>query len=347
MNIHFNTLYRMLAAMLLLTSCMAAHADTYTSARLQRIDSKLKQTGKNYRIHRRTNRYGEVEHIGLALFPSKMPDRLQPSCDFLERYMLETNLTAGTDYALILAQQPVYYNTGNAQTALAIDSLYDFSIDEIEYHRCRASWSKNGKRELEVVYDLDWRMMSGCSTRELEQNLMRNIMRHKPEKYSPLPENGTYIISRAFSSNVFLKQNGKDGKRQYIFSVEQMSRSAANLMLADDMPTETMAELTLSRYDNPDQAMTLKWSDALNYFLAEEHCTPFFAIKKKHGDDIEGVLLLANKSCGYMHMISVSIGRSLVKNGGKGSFRGRLTAYIPMHNVKQEYLNLTEYETIR
>ena len=68
---------------------------------------------------------------------------------------------------------------------------------------------------------------------------------------------------------------------------------------------------------------------------------------KKQGDNIEGLLLLANKNGGYMHMISVSITPDIITDNGKGIFKARLTAYIPMHNVKQEYLNLTEYETLR
>lgn len=333
--------------MLLVTSSITAHAENYTTRRLQTIDQTLKLTKNNYHIHRRYNSYGEVEHIGLALFPTSLPYELRPSCDFLERYLLEVNLTSGTENALILAQKPVYYNVGSPRTALNIDSLCDFNINEIEYHKSRVTWNKNGKKLLEIVYDLDWRMMSGCDTRELEQNLIRNLKRHKASTFNPLPESGTYIIGQAFNNNLYLENNKGNNTRQYVFNKKQMPHSVANLMLADDMPNEAYADITFSLYDNTPTNITLKWRDVLNYFRNVEHCTPFFAIKKKQGDNIEGLLLLANKNGGYMHMISVSITPDIITDNGKGTFKARLTAYIPMHNVKQEYLNLTEYETLR
>ncbi len=208
--------------MLLVTSSITAHAENYTTRRLQTIDQTLKLTKKNYHIHRRYNSYGEVEHIGLALFPTSLPYELRPSCDFLERYLLEVNLTSGTENALILAQKPVYYNVGSPRTALNIDSLCDFNINEIEYHKSRVTWNKNGKKLLEIVYDLDWRMMSGCDTRELEQNLIRNLKRHKASTFNPLPESGTYIIGPAFNNNLYLENNKDGNTRQYVFNKKQM-----------------------------------------------------------------------------------------------------------------------------
>ena len=340
-----NFIYRLLTAVLLIACGTAANADTYVSKRLQQIDNELKRNTKNYNIKRRTNRYGEVEHIGLALFPSDMPAEMRPSCDFLERYLLEMNLMAGTERAIILAQQPVYYNVGTPRTALTIDSTCVFNIEEIEYHKCRAGWSRGNKKLLEMVYDLDWRMMSGCETRELEQNLVRNLKRHTPTPTTPLPQKGSYIISPAFNNDVYLDDT--TSTRHYVVTPNQMSRSVANIMLADDLDADTEIDMEFNRYDDSPTHIKTRWQNALNYFRSEELCTPFFAIKKRRGDTIEGVLLLANRKAGYMHMLTVTVDRNVVGNHGKGTIKGRLIAYIPMHNVKQEYLNLTEYETIR
>ena len=103
---------------------------------------------------------------------------------------------------------------------------------------------------LEIVYDLDWRMMSGCDTRELEQNLIRNLKRHKASTFNPLPESGTYIIGPAFNNNLYLENNKDGNTRQYVFNKKQMPHSVANLMLADDMPNEAYADITFSLYDN-------------------------------------------------------------------------------------------------
>jgi hypothetical protein len=46
-----------------------------------------------------------------------------------------------------------------------------------------------------------------------------------------------------------------------------------------------------------------------------------------------------------MHMLTVAFTKSAVDERG-GALKGRLIAYIPMHNVKPEYFNLTEYDTI-
>lgn len=336
---------------MLLSDNLSAQDEIFANKRLARIANRLKQQKTGYNVHTRVNEWGEVEHIGLRLFHDAIR-KLVPAkvtCDFLERYLLELNLEKGTEYGIILSQKDVDFTVGSAVTALEIDSTALYTIDEIEFHKYRATWQKDEKLLLQVVFDMDYQLMTGASISELEQRFITELQRSMPEAIDTLPRRGTYIISPAINNDLYImkeKGNRKSETRPYVYSAKQASRSVANLMLADDMPVDAQLKLTVSRYDRDSDTLNLPLRQFLQYCRSREKCTPYFGLKSADGNNFEGLLLMANPHAGYMHMLKVSVPKEMI---GKDDVEveGRLMVYIPMHNVKQEYLNLTEYETIR
>lgn len=329
---------------------IATYGGGFANKMLQRISQKIEQKHPYYRITRRFNEWEEVEHIGLHIFSDTLRKKHpSPTYDFLERYLLELNLESGTENEIVLLQKPVYFIKGNYRTALQIDSTYDYQIDEIEYHKYRSTWSKEGKDILQIVYDMDYQMLSGCNLSELEDIFIKRLKRHLFEKTDTLPEKGTYIIAPNINNNVFIDYQNlscdSSKCRNYIFNINQASRSVANLMLADDLPVDVDILLLIKRYDYKTDSLTVPLCNFLNFCRSAEKCTPYFAIKHYEGNDFEGLLLFVNRDSGYIHMLTVTINKDIIENR-KGIVWGKMLIYIPLHNVKQEYLNLTEYETI-
>lgn len=324
------------------------HSAVYSSKKLEHIATLLKKSAQRVDTVQRVNEYGEIEHIGLRLFSNEIREQMpSPIYDFLERYLLELNITQGEELSRLLFTSNVTFLVGQPSTALTIDSTCTFSNEQIDFYHYRSTWTKEGKEILKVVFPMSWKMMSGCSNSELEKGFEKRLLRHKVTKVVPLPVKGTYIISPVINNDLYLENEDDDGEeRKYIFSVKQRSRSVANLMLAEDLPVDVTLRIVIDRYDYITDTLSVPLHTFQNFCIVEEGCKPYFGLKNRTGNITKGVLMLANKNGGFLHMLSVSIDDSVLENGG-GVIEGKLMTYIPLHNVKKEFLNLTEYETIQ
>lgn len=330
----------------LLMCFSAVHAESYTTKRLARMARALQKSAPQCEVTRRVNAHGEVEHIGMRLFPDAMRAMApSPTYDFLERFMLEANITKGIERERLLMGSGMTFIIGDVTTALRIDTTYSYNEEKIEYYRYRSTWSKDGKDVLRVVFIMNWQNMSGCSLDELEVNFEKRLLRYDTVRLDTMPLKGNYIISPVFSNTLYVTgKTGKDGHRDYVFTPKQLSRSVSNLMLADDLPTEVTLVMKVNRYDYITDTIAVPLRKYLNFCRAEEGCTPYFALKKRMGTAIEGVLICANRNGGFLHMLSVTIDEKVIERK-KGTVYGTMLPYIPLHNVKKEYLNLTEYES--
>lgn len=320
----------------------------YATKRLARIATMLEKQKPSRPITERVNHLGEVEHIGLKLFPDGMRSVApSPTYDFLERYLLELNISKGDDLERLLIQNFVTFTVGSPTTAMKIDSTYAYTEDKIANYRYRSTWSKNGKEVLQMVYDMNWQMISGCSIGELEKNFEKKLLLHRLQPVDTLPVHGTYIMSPVIKNDLYLSDNGIKGAagRTYVFDKAHLSRSVANMMLAEDMQLDIDLKIAINRYDYITDTLTVPLRKYLNFCRMEEGTTAYFGLKNVGKDVVTGVLFCVNSSGGFMHMLSVTVERKVIEQT-KGTVRATLLPYIPLHNVKKEYLNLTEYETI-
>lgn len=325
----------------------AIYAGGYATRRLAHIDALLASKVVNHDISRRTNSFGEVEHIGLKLFSDEIRQlNPSPTYDFLERHLLEMNICTAEDRDRLIMQYSFTFAVGGASTALKIDSTFTYTEDELEYHRYMSTWSKEGKTVMQIIYPKNWQLISGCGIRELEQNLEKQLQRHKMMPVNPLPVAGSWIVMPQMSNKLFLVQDSKGaagGKRHYVRSVKQISHSVSNMMLADDMEHDVQIKLLVNRYNYVTDTLQVPLRLFVNYCRTVEGCVPYFGIKQRNANSTEGLLIMENKKGGFLHMISVVIDDSVIADG-TGMVIGKVLPYIPIYNIKKEYLNLTEHE---
>lgn len=332
----------------LLLCSPAIHAEEYATKRLARMAQVMEKQKPAFAVTKRTNSYGEVVHIGMKLFPDAMRTMVpSPTYDFLERFLMELNMANGEERERLLMQNFVTFTVGTPTTALKVDTTCAYTIDKIANFRYRSTWSRDGKTLLQMVYDMNWQMMSGCSIGELEKDLEKRLLRHQTEKVDTLPVKGTYIMSPVIKNDLYLADKGLKGAngRTYVFDKAQFSRSVANMMLAEDLPVDVDLKITVNRYDYITDVVTVPLHRYLNFCRTEEGCTAYFGLKDVKDDVATGILLFVNSSGGFMHMLSVTVDRKVIEKA-KGTVNATLLPYIPLHNVKKEYLNLTEYETV-
>ncbi len=335
-----------MAGLLLCTP--AVRSEEYATKRLAHIATEVAQQKPQYPLTIRKNPYGEVEHIGMKLFSDAMRQKSpSPTYDFIERFLLEVNMAKGEERDRLLMQNFITFNIGSPVTALSLDTLMDYEEEKLPNTRYRSTWKKNGKEVLQMMYAMNWQMLSGCSIDELEKNFEKRILRHNMQKTDTLPLRGTYVISPLIKNDLYVSEKGMKAPsgRKYVFNIENLSRSAANMLLVEELPINVELKMAINRYDFITDTLTVPLHKYMNFCMTEEGCKPYFGLKSIKNNEIKGVLFFVNSNGGFMHMLSVTLHTDVIKKA-RGTIRAKLLPYIPLYNVKKEYLNLTEYETI-
>ena len=353
---HLKRFYKLSLLLLVAGICLPAVAQSqqYATKRLAHIDALLQKATLRHALNCRKNSFQEVEHLGLLLFPQQIRNlKPSPVYDFLERYLLELNIAKDEERERLLMQYSVTFATGTPATALTIDTTFTYTEHELEYHRYMASWEQNGKAVLQIIFPKNWQLLSGCAIPELEDNMEKKLQRHIVLPLPPLPVEGKWMVTPLLNNKLYVssstplkkgRKNGEEKARNYVFSGKEIAHSVANLMLADDMNHSVQLHLLVNRHNFVTDTMTVSLITFLNFCRSVEGCTPFFGIKQRKEHHTEGLLVLANKQAGFVHTLAVDIDDAILTEG-KGSVTGKLMPYIPIYNIKKEYLNLTEYDT--
>ena len=355
---------RLLAmTLLLLAGLVPASATTFATDRLQSIAKCLQLPGLDnltegnythykYRAHAlnvRVNKYGEIEHIGLCLFPEwRRNVSPSPIYDFLERNLLERNLpNIDENIRFKLGGEHVTFLKGNAQTALSVDSsdVNNYIEDRIDFKTYRVSWSKNEREVLRITFDMDYQMLSGCNSIELDSRFMKMLRRFQPHPHQTkelkFPEQGNnYVVAgdtfliREFRNDLYYEYDGK--KWHLTHDANAVSKVLSNMMISLDFSGNPQLAVSLDQHSDIKDVLELPYKNWLQLCI-DEGCVPYFGIKERTSSAYKGTVLLANARGGYAHLLSVTIPVETLLNGGNGPIRGYLFVYIPLHNVSKDY----------
>ena len=296
----------------------------------------------------RKNRFGEIEHIGLRLFPKGLRDAgPSPVYDFLERDLLERNLS-GLDAKLRhqLAANHLYFVVGNARTALTFNGNEQFTEERVDMKSYRATWTNGGREVLKVSFDMDYEMLSGCNAVELEEQFVRHLKQFAPVPMSELKVNdipddmdvhvvkGDSFLIREMRNDLFLE---RDSSGWHLMNRPgSMERTLSNMMLSPQFEPCPEIRLTVDKYGYVTDSMQIPYRHLL-LMTAEEGCTPYFGVKTKRNDAYTGTLMLVNRGGGYVHMLSVVVPTTGLTADEERVFSGRLLLYIPIFNVSDHF----------
>lgn len=337
---------------LLLTCFGQVSADGFATKRLQSIAQCLQAThADTTKLNIRTNGYGEVEHIGLRLFPDELRrmNAFSPVYDFLERNLLERQLT-GLDGEIRhrLQSEHVTFVKGNARTVNTFDGTEEFSEERIDLKKYRVCWTRGGREVLKISFDMDIELLSGCNSIELEEFFLRRLNRFSGEAGLPevdfFPQEGAEFTAEGNSflipemRNDLYYERGAKGW-QLVCKAATPSKTLANLMLSPEMPFKPMLKLTLDKYGYSTDKTEVPFWRLLAMTIAEG-CSPYFGVKERRDDGTyTGTLMLVNRRAGYVHMLSVVVPPAVLRGerGQEALISGRLYTYIPMHNVSDRY----------
>jgi hypothetical protein len=350
--------------LLLLAGLVPASATTFATDRLQSIAKCLQLPGLDnltegnythykYRTHAlnvRVNKFGEIEHIGLCLFPEwRRNVSPSPIYDFLERNLLERQLT-GLDGAIMhkLQNEHVYFIIGSAQTAMKLDTLdvNGFSEERVDLKSYRTTWVRNGREVLKITFDMDFQMLSGCDAMELERRYATRLVRFQPDVLPPNTTTDFPVDANSYvqkGDTLFIKEMRNDlyyeqGNNGWQLSCnpQNPNQFLNNMLISPYFQGNPILKLSLKKYTYEDEGITLPYRKWL-LMCQKEGCITYFGIKEKTTNGYTGTVVAVNRRAGFAHLLSVEVDEQTLQKKGNGTINARLYIYIPLHNVSEQY----------
>ena len=361
--------------LLMVAACwISMRATSYDTQRLERLAGYLKlqqldtlQAGitnsYSYRQHQltiRKNAWGEIEHIGLLLFPQAIRQQQpMPIYDFLERYLLAQLVTPSTtEDGTKMQWDKVHFSTGSATTALKIDTSAIFSNEYINLRAYRVSWSVNGKKLLELSFDMDYQLMMGCDAVELEHRFIRHLKRYQAHAVGSLvppklPQEGTeytwadsYYMSPMVRNDIYYTRKSKKKAWVLVNDAARATKTIGNWMVASYSDNALPLDITIDKYGYEVDSLHTSYR-AWQQLCMEEGCQPYYGLKSKNDGVYAGTVFMVNNTGGYVHLLSIIIPEDALKDKASIVCTARMYAYIPLHNVSAQLLHNVEYEPIK
>ena len=316
------------------------------------LDSVSSFRGKP--LHARTDRFGDVCHIGYRLFDPNVgvEDGRRTVFDFVERYFLELDLgIGGHTPAVRMDLDWVVFKEGNPGMVREITPDTPFMLDEYTRKAYRLSWNI-GKKRVVLEFPADCQLLVGANVIELEEMLIRDIRRTTPAagdeavrdwEQTPtvrsgdmwIVENGTYL-SKMICGDIYLVELA--GKKSLLCSPAHTSRSISNMMLTGDFRHVVGMNLAMD-VSNREKPVNIRTTlqQVISCFKAEG-CKLFFGVKTKTEDRLTGTLFAYHEGLAYNHVLSVDVPLALLE-GKDVSVEAILYAYVPLHDVTEKFFN--------
>lgn len=307
----------------------------------------------------RVNRWSEIEHIGLLLFPEEQRRMAPlPIYDFLERRLLAALcVPADSDYGMNISFDKVHFSVGNARTALTIDTTAAFTESHVDLRVYRVSWAVGGKKVLEMSFPMDYQLFTGLNAVELEQSMLKNLRRYVPQPWpydaSGFPEKGkdytsvgSCFISPLVRNDIYYKRETAVGRWYPVSGRGMSTRALSNMLLLPDSDNTPDVMIRTGRYGLRKDSVTVKYSAWWQLCVAEG-CTPYFGLKRSENGLYHGTVFMVNRLGGYLHLMSIEMPEQALDSPCRHTARSRMYCYIPLYNVSDDVLNTTDFEPIK
>lgn len=237
------------------------------------------------------------------------------------------------------------------------DADFSISFNDARY---QASWSKNGSTLCRCTFPADVELLRGKNRIALEQELYDRFSSvdltsvgngkmtvRKGEGLKPIPlspymvDDKGFYISPKLKHQVFYAPVAEESDCYKLlhdksrYTLETIS----NVMLTGESPEKLLLNLTMSMYHgNQTVRIPLK---ALFRILSQEYSKPYFGIEEYDGKFVEASCIWVNEAEGFNHILWVRFPIAALSDSNV-EIEARMYPYVPTHNVKSLFDELTE-----
>lgn len=327
------------------------------TAALPPQSSSTLDAGNGQRLTVRTDKNGQVEHIGIPLFNPQMRTLMpSPIYDYLEFALLDHKYHISKN---TLQQQRVVFSQGSWATLETIQETDECSIDNIDGKFYAVAWSRNAQPLVSLRIPINYELLANSSRREMESNFVRDLKAYRPpHPQQPAPVDnkslkkygteGLYVLPGnsyllpAINRNTYYKDNIRREKVKNIiyeevetlllFDARYPRESLANLLLttAPQLPDASVGlEFIYDDYRRETVNVTLR---QLLSFCQDKGCTPYYIYEDTKDDTATALLVLHNTGEGYDHIVYLRCSlASLADN--MPDIKAKIYLYTPSNNV--------------
>jgi hypothetical protein len=311
-------------------------------------------TQYQYRKHPlniRVNQWNEVEHIGFVIFTDEIRNQLPNLvCDFLERYFLDLMMHEEVNKDEQMYIDKVFVTKGSLVELFNITGNEDFLMNYIGFTKYKVTWSRDGNVLLELLFDMDYQLLSGCNALELEKLFLRDLNRfpYDTSYATVLPtgidtcldryfvQTGETYLHEAIRNDRFYARDSL-GRWNLLCEKEKPYWSAYNILLSPQQAGRFNLVAKLDEYGYKTRDFEIDMQQWIDY--CRKHCdNMYFGIKARTDTTLQGTVYIPNETEGFCHVLSVEIPLKTIENG-TGPILGRLFVYIPLHNIVEDYFS--------
>ncbi len=274
--------------------------------------------------------------------------------DFLERYLFELDSLQRKDGTLgtRLTDDKVMFMKGSPSTALSITTETPFSIGRTESKFYEVVWTDaSGNELLHIAFPASFELILGMPKNNIEKTLHRHLSAI-PTTFAPdaLPspqsleqtDEGYFVstpkqflgVEELNSCTYYYKVADED--YQPVFSPLQNEYSAKNLLqglIADCNGYKLYIFQNL--YDFHTDEYTISLSQWLNY-CRDLRADVYVAMEEEREDGLMMLLVAQCGDLGFQHALSLVLPWNFTEKRDC-VLKGKLNAFIPIHNVKALY----------
>lgn len=313
------------------------------------VDSTWHYRGKVLRV--RTNRFGDVSHIGYKLFDTRWATtyEFRPVLDFVERYALEEDVLSPDDKAEFTSRKAVTFLQGNATMLKSLTPQTPVRIQEKERRGYQLEWGE-GEGKVCLMVLADCQTILGVNLIELEMMLERDLLRTSaalvgdslPVAWHNCPvsladqvavaDGGTFL-SDLICSRLYLRKDGQ-GEWHLLWDENRPRQTLTNLLLTGFAPWPVPLKLTLDKYGYVKKELSVTLQQFVSY-CENEGCRLYLGIKESGENRLSVTLFAVHTGLAYCHTLSMSVPVGWLQ--GKGDLTGMLYAFTPLQNITEKF----------
>ncbi len=248
-----------------------------------------------------TVKNGEVRHIGIQLFSALDRDSMpsSPIYDFLERYLLETQLeNVRKNYIPHHSKaDEIIVEKGNLKSLFKVcgDSTIMFSSILHNGRRYSVSWSRKENDILKISFPASNRLLRGYTFDEGVKRIPTKILYTDQATRKSLSINkgdlelcdstrGSYFIKKGDYCIIPSVNNDRyyfvnDSITDLIYGSSYPIESLSNLLVTGEIQNGFTANLRMLRYGGKMEEFKVPLNSLINFFIDEEGCIPYFGLK--------------------------------------------------------------------
>lgn len=299
---------------------------------------------------------GKVVHLGYRIFPREVSAFLPAApLRFVERFWLEADLPLEREVSVaeLMSEDKIEHIGGPMGKifSVAADTTLTVMLATVNGNRYEVRWiSPSGDAVYTVGFPMRYNLMYGTERNENQRRLNADLLAHRYKGTPAGPRSAEgleYMAPKLYrlrgdiygfdlnNSDRYYTPADSAGGMLPVCSDSLPIESLANLLTSTELDNSFKVDINLIGYHRNNLQLTVGLNDLLDYFI-QKGCKPYFGVIEADSTQTVALVTLHHPQEGYLHNLRVNVPAGVL-DSREGTFKARLTPYIPYTKIKALY----------